>query len=59
MGHLDVGAQVNGLVERLLRRAQREGALRPDVGPADLAFFVMGNSRVAEADPGSGAATST
>ncbi|GAA2215764.1 hypothetical protein GCM10009850_112320 [Nonomuraea monospora] len=50
--HLDAGAEVNGLIERLVERAQREGVLRADVGPTDLAFFVMANSRVAEADPG-------
>ncbi|WP_165974948.1 hypothetical protein [Nonomuraea deserti] len=35
-----------------MERAHRAGALRADVGPVDLAFFVMANSRVAEADPG-------
>ncbi|MFI7699234.1 hypothetical protein [Nonomuraea sp. NPDC049480] len=32
-------------------RAQQAGALRNDVGPIDLAFFMMANSRVAEAEP--------
>nr|WP_281284782.1 TetR/AcrR family transcriptional regulator [Nonomuraea mesophila] len=44
--------EVNRLIVQLVERAQAAGALRADVGPVDLAFFVMANSRVAEADPG-------
>ncbi|MEV0385226.1 helix-turn-helix domain-containing protein [Nonomuraea sp. NPDC050643] len=52
LSHLDERSEVNGLVARLVDRAQRAGALRGDVGPIDLAYFMMAVSRVAEADPG-------
>ncbi|TDD21709.1 hypothetical protein [Nonomuraea diastatica] len=42
-----------------MERVQRAGTLRADVGPVDLAFFVMANSRVAEADPGHHTSAST
>ncbi|MCF6469506.1 TetR/AcrR family transcriptional regulator [Nonomuraea sp. MG754425] len=52
LAHLDGRAEVNRLVAGLVERAHHEGVLRADVGPTDLAFFVMANARVAEADPG-------
>ncbi|MFC5168268.1 hypothetical protein ACFPOI_56860 [Nonomuraea angiospora] len=52
MAHRSDGSEVNRLIVRLVERAQRAGSLRADVGPTDLAFFMMANSRVAEAAPG-------
>ncbi|MEV0619096.1 helix-turn-helix domain-containing protein [Nonomuraea sp. NPDC050404] len=50
--HLEDKAEVRGMVERLVERAQRAGALRADIDHTDLALFVMANSRVAEVAPG-------
>jgi AcrR family transcriptional regulator len=51
LAHRSDESEVNRLIVRLVERAQRAGALRADVGPIDLAFFMMASSRVAEADP--------
>ncbi|WP_431910388.1 TetR/AcrR family transcriptional regulator [Nonomuraea jabiensis] len=51
LAHRSDGSEVNRLIVQLVERAQRAGALRADVGPIDLAFFMMASSRVAEADP--------
>ncbi|WP_188195815.1 TetR/AcrR family transcriptional regulator [Nonomuraea sp. SYSU D8015] len=51
LSHQNDRTEINRLIHQLAERAQRAGALRHDVGPVDLAFFVMANSRVAEADP--------
>lgn len=51
LSHQDDGAEINELIQRLVARAQGAGVLRADVGPLDLAFFMMANSRVAEAAP--------
>ncbi|MBB5785318.1 TetR/AcrR family transcriptional regulator [Nonomuraea jabiensis] len=51
LAHRSDESEVNRLIARLVERAQRAGALRADVGSIDLAFFMMANSRVAEADP--------
>ncbi|MEU7833361.1 MULTISPECIES: helix-turn-helix domain-containing protein [unclassified Nonomuraea] len=48
--HQDDQAEINQLIRRLVERAQAAGVLRLDVGPLDLAFFIMANSRVAQAD---------
>ncbi|MEW9553056.1 TetR/AcrR family transcriptional regulator [Nonomuraea sp. NPDC050783] len=42
---------IDRLVYRLVERAQEAGRLRRDVGPLDVALFLMANSRVAEAEP--------
>ncbi|MEV4108025.1 helix-turn-helix domain-containing protein [Nonomuraea sp. NPDC049695] len=49
--HQSDRSEVNRLIGQLIERAQRAGALRLDVGPIDLAFFMMACSRVAEQDP--------
>ncbi|MGW0805093.1 TetR/AcrR family transcriptional regulator [Nonomuraea sp. NPDC002799] len=51
LSHQSDRSEVNRLILQLVERAQRAGVLRLDVGPLDLAFFMMANSRVAEADP--------
>ncbi|MEV4013191.1 helix-turn-helix domain-containing protein [Nonomuraea angiospora] len=51
LAHRSDESEVNRLIVRLVERARRAGALRADVGPIDLAFFMMASSRVAEADP--------
>ncbi|TMR95566.1 TetR/AcrR family transcriptional regulator [Nonomuraea basaltis] len=51
MSHQSDRTEINRLIFQLVERAQRAGVLRSDVGPVDLAFFMMANSRVAEADP--------
>ncbi|SEH02805.1 regulatory protein, tetR family [Nonomuraea solani] len=52
LSHQDDRSEMSDLVERLMERARSAGALRADIGPIDLAYFMMANSRVAEADPG-------
>jgi AcrR family transcriptional regulator len=52
LSHQDDRSEVNRLVYQLVERAQQAGALRLDVGPVDLAFFMMANSKVAEQAPG-------
>ncbi|MBF8193070.1 TetR/AcrR family transcriptional regulator [Nonomuraea sp. K274] len=52
LSHQTDRSEINRLIVRLVERAQGAGTLRRDVGPVDLAFFVMANSRVAEAAPG-------
>uniref|UniRef100_UPI001C600E60 TetR/AcrR family transcriptional regulator n=1 Tax=Nonomuraea rhizosphaerae TaxID=2665663 RepID=UPI001C600E60 len=49
--HQDERAAINRMIYQLVERAQAAGALRLDVGPLDLALFMMANSKVAEADP--------
>jgi AcrR family transcriptional regulator len=51
MSHQGEHVEINRLIYRLVERAQAAGALRLDVGPLDLAFFMMANARVAEVDP--------
>lgn len=51
LSHQSDRTEVNRLIRQLVERAQQAGALRRDVGPVDLAFFMMANSRVAEAEP--------
>jgi hypothetical protein len=51
LAHQTDRTEINRLIHQLVERAQQAGALRNDVGPIDLAFFMMANSRVAEAEP--------
>ena len=52
--HAEVGADLRGALERLLRRAQQAGAVRDDIGVAEVMALLVGASGAAEragADP--------
>ncbi|MFC6083423.1 TetR/AcrR family transcriptional regulator [Sphaerisporangium aureirubrum] len=44
----EFGARMRSALERLLARAQRDGAVRPDVGVAELLALMVGVSRAGE-----------
>ncbi|MFI6326376.1 TetR/AcrR family transcriptional regulator [Nonomuraea sp. NPDC050556] len=43
--------EISQVIELLLERARAAGVVRADLDTTDLAYFVLANSRVAEADP--------